>query len=73
MRSACGCAEWCFHNFTKACGFLENSGSSHSGVPSLLTGRTVQAVKSVVIPMTDLGSIPDSLRTAGTVTFKTST
>ena len=53
--------------------FLENSGSSESGVPSALTGKTVQAVKSVAIPITCAGLMPDDLRTSGTVFLRTST
>ena len=58
MRSACGCAAWCFHSLTQACGLPRNSGSAISGVPSALTGSIVQAVKSMATPATARGSTP---------------
>ncbi len=71
IRSACGCAAWCFHSFTHACGLAANSGSAISGVPSALTGSIVHAVKSMAMPATARGSTP-LLRTAsGTAVFRT--
>ena len=55
MRSACGCAAWCFQSLTQACGLPRNSGSAISGVPSALTGSIVQAVKSMATPATARG------------------
>ena len=63
MRSAWVWAAWCFQSLTYACGRSANSGSSHSGVPSARTGSTVQAVKSVPIPMTS--SADDTARREG--------
>jgi hypothetical protein len=50
-----------------------NSGSSHSGVPSASAGNTVQAVKSVAMPMTSSGDTPLASRAAGTAVRSTST
>ncbi len=38
----------------------------HSGVPSAVAGKTVQAVKSVATPITAAGSIPAHWTAAGT-------
>jgi hypothetical protein len=72
MRSACPWAAWCFHSFVYACGRPANSGRRHSGVPSASAGSTVQAVKSVEMPITRAGSTPASAIAAGTAVRSTS-
>ena len=71
MRSACGWAAWCFHSLGYACGRPSRPGIMHSGVPSAVAGRTVQAVKSVAMPITAAGSMPASRTAAGTATRST--
>ena len=67
MSSASGCAAWCFQSLTHACGSRRYASRKHSGVPSLVVGSIVHAVKSMPIPMTWAGSTPEpatSRRTA---------
>ena len=72
MASAWPCAAWCFHSFGQACGSLLRPSTSHSGVPSARAGSTVQAVKSVAMPMTAAGSTPPAASAAGTARRSTS-
>ncbi len=58
MRSASGCAAWCFQSLTQACGSRRSSGTWHSGVPSAVVGSIVHEVKSTPMPMTSAGSMP---------------
>jgi hypothetical protein len=44
-----------------------------SGVPSASVGTIVHAVKSVAMPITDEGSMPDDRTASGTALFSTST
>ncbi len=73
MRSAWPCAAWCFQSLTYACGRSANCGSSLSGVPSASVGTIVQAVKSVAMPMTWAGSMPEARTASGTAMRSTST
>ena len=66
MRSASGCAAWCFQSFTQAWGSRRSSGSAQRGVPSALVGSIVQAVKSMPTPTTSAGSTPAAASAAGT-------
>ena len=43
----------------------------HSGVPSAVVGSTVQAVKSVAMPITAAGSMPASRMASGTAVRST--
>ena len=69
IRSASGCAAWCFQSFTHACGSARRSSSRQSGVPSASVGSIVQAVKSMPTPITSAGSTPVSASSAGTVSW----
>ena len=73
MRSACGCAAWCFHSFGHACGRADSSGIWHRGVPDVSTGSTVQAVKSVAIATICAASTPLAAIAAGTAVVRTAT
>src|SRR5690606_28647620 len=70
MRSACGWAAWCFHSLGQACG--RSGVRSQSGVPSAVAGSTVQAVKSVPMPITSSAGTPAAATAAGTAWRSTS-
>ena len=72
MRSASGCAAWCFQSLTQACGLARKAGSIERAVPSAVAGSIVHAVTSTPMPMMSAGSTAASRMTAGTAVLSTS-
>ena len=61
-RSACACAELCFHSLGQAWGYPFQRGRNDKGVPSLFTGSTLQPVVSM--PRPPIRELSTSLTTA---------